>query len=368
MPASDSPSNPLVAALLGGGAPRSLRLSAARGVLPLSRLDLVRILVSLHADLDADIRREAASTFGSVPSDELAALLEDPSTPVEVLSHVAATPAASSVLKEAVLANPVTPAALVITMAPALSPGQVDLILANQTRLIMSPELLACLESLESLTPLQKNRCSEIRRHFLDKPARRPPEPERAGPAAPDAEAPTSRQAVPETAADSPAATTAGGVEEVASAEDALPDAAVSDNVLQKILRMHTAEKIQLAMKGTREERGILIRDASRVVQQAVLESPKLTENEVEGFAKMRTATEEVLRTIAGHRDWVKNYAVLHALTTNPKTPIGMAMNMLSRLTNRDIKLLIADRNVAEALRRHARRVSDARQQGTGKR
>jgi hypothetical protein len=113
-----------------------------------------------------------------------------------------------------------------------------------------------------------------------------------------------------------------------------------------------------VAMKGTREERAVLIRDANKLVCCAVLSSPKLTETEVEGFAKMGSMSEEVLRIIAQTRAWMKRYGVVLALVKNPKTPVALSMNMLARLNDKDVRGLVTDRNVPDVLRLAARKRS----------
>lgn len=117
-------------------------------------------------------------------------------------------------------------------------------------------------------------------------------------------------------------------------------------------------ERMKLAFKGTREQRGQLIRDSNRLVAAAVLSSPKLNESEVEAYAKMGNVSEDVLRTIAANRTWLKNYNITLGLTRNPKTPPGISMNLLRRLNDRDVKAVIKDRNVPEALRLAARRIT----------
>ena len=73
-------------------------------------------------------------------------------------------------------------------------------------------------------------------------------------------------------------------------------------------------------------------------------------------------------RIIAGNREWMKSYAICHSLSVNPKTPVGVAMNLLVRLTSRDLKILGTDKNVAEVIRRHAKKVMDSRNQRSGHR
>lgn len=115
-------------------------------------------------------------------------------------------------------------------------------------------------------------------------------------------------------------------------------------------------ERMKLAMMGTRAQRVQLIRDANKLVSAAVLSSPKLTEPEVEAFAKIATLPEEILRAISMNKVWMKNYGVAAGLTRNPKTPLAIAMQLLQRLNDRDMRALSMDRNVQEALRVAARR------------
>jgi hypothetical protein len=117
------------------------------------------------------------------------------------------------------------------------------------------------------------------------------------------------------------------------------------------------AERMKLAMRGTREQRSVLIRDPNRLVAAAVLSSPKLTETEIEAFARMANVSEEVLRTIAGNRQWTRNYAVVAALARNPKTPATISMPLVGRLNERDLRMLSVDRNVPEGLRIAARKL-----------
>jgi hypothetical protein len=118
---------------------------------------------------------------------------------------------------------------------------------------------------------------------------------------------------------------------------------------------MTVAQRIGLAMKGSREERAILIRDPNKLVSVAVLSSPKMSEPEVESIAKMASISEEILRIIANTRGWMKRYGIVLALARNPKTPVAISMNLLSRLTEKDVRAISTDRNVPEVLRITAR-------------
>jgi hypothetical protein len=145
----------------------------------------------------------------------------------------------------------------------------------------------------------------------------------------------------------------AGDVESAADDED---EDEGHETALQKIAAMSPAARMARAMKGTREERAILIRDPNRIVAVAVLSSPKITQTEVESIAKMANVSEDILRVIGNTRAWLKSYTIVSALTKNPKTPLGISLNLLSRLVEKDLKMLSTDRNIPEVLRIAARK------------
>ena len=129
-----------------------------------------------------------------------------------------------------------------------------------------------------------------------------------------------------------------------------------SETMLQKLQKMDIPHRLKAAMRGSREVRAVLVRDPNKIIAAAVLSSPKVTESEVEGFAKMATVSEDVLRTIGMNRAWLKNYAVVLALTKNPKCPVGLSLNLLNRLNGRDLTGVSNDRNIPDPLRTAARR------------
>ena len=135
---------------------------------------------------------------------------------------------------------------------------------------------------------------------------------------------------------------------------------------VQDLAAMTFPQRLRAAMKGTREQRAILIRDPNKMICSSVLSSPKVSVPEVEGFARMQNVSEDVLRIIGGNRGWLKSYGVLIALTKNPKTPLAMSMSLMSRLQDRDLAKLSVDRNVPEALRIAARKKVVASTSGKG--
>jgi hypothetical protein len=135
------------------------------------------------------------------------------------------------------------------------------------------------------------------------------------------------------------------------------PDEPERLSVIQKIARLTVGERVQCAMKGTKDERFVLIRDGSRVVSLAVLESPKATDTEVESYAAMKNVQEAVLRGIAAKRKFMKKYAIVRALVSNPKTPLDLGLSLLPHLLTVDLKNLSANKNVGETLRKVANKL-----------
>jgi hypothetical protein len=146
------------------------------------------------------------------------------------------------------------------------------------------------------------------------------------------------------------------GLAAIMAAEEEPSNGQVRESTVQKIASLNVAQRMSLAMKGSREERAVLIRDPNKLVAVSVLSSPKLTDSEVESIAKMANVSDEILRIIGFSRAWTKNYAVVHALVKNPKSPVAMSMNFLARLSDKDVRSLSTNRNVADVVRVAARK------------
>jgi hypothetical protein len=128
------------------------------------------------------------------------------------------------------------------------------------------------------------------------------------------------------------------------------------ESIVQELAKMTVVQRLKVAVKGSREARAILVRDNNKMIAAAVMSSPKLTEQEVEGIARMASVSEDVLRIIAHNRIWMKNYKIAHGLVKNPKTPVAVSMNLIQRLNARDLAHLSIDRNVPEPVRIAARK------------
>ena len=125
-------------------------------------------------------------------------------------------------------------------------------------------------------------------------------------------------------------------------------------NTVQKINALDIKGRIQLALKGNKEERALLIRDGTKVVALAVLEAPKLSDGEVEKFASQKNVLEAVLRQIPLKRRFMKNYIVVRNLVANPRTPLDLGLGLMKNLLVTDLKNISANKEVSETIRKLA--------------
>jgi hypothetical protein len=145
-----------------------------------------------------------------------------------------------------------------------------------------------------------------------------------------------------------------GETKKAALAGKAAPEPGKRVNTVQKINALDVKGRIQLALKGSKEERGILIRDGTKVVCLAVLEAPKLSDGEVEKFASQKNVLEAVLRQIPLKRRFMKNYKVVRNLVANPRTPLDLGLGLMKNLLAADLKNISANKEVSETIRKLA--------------
>lgn len=357
--------SPLVARILAADAPEALRLSAARGSLPLPAADLVGIQVRLLADRTPAIAAAARESLGRVGHDALPGILRDPRCTPEVLDHFASTTAITEECLAIVIAHPAVADATLVDLATRGDAASLNLIVTNETRVVTHPPLLAALRANPRLGHADRRRLAELETDLINAAAFRtstvptaapaavvPPPAAEAAPAVAAEAGPLPADPVPEGAEPPPGEAPAEG-EPVY--EELTDEALQRTDAYQRIMRLNVAERQLLAMKGSTEERVILIRDTAKLVAMSVLKNPRLSDTEITRYAAMRNLHEDILRQIASNREWTKAYAVVLNLAKNPKTPPGLTLQFLARLGTRDLKIIAGDKNVAELVRRNAR-------------
>jgi hypothetical protein len=150
------------------------------------------------------------------------------------------------------------------------------------------------------------------------------------------------------------------------AAAEVEPDPVKRKTLMQEVALMNVVQRLTLALKGGRTERLLLIRDPNKLVQRCVLQSPRLTETEVEAFASMTNLSIEVLRTISLTRTFMKNYSVVKNLVNNPKTPLDVSLHLFPRLNATDLMKLTTNKNVPETLRTSSVKLHRKRKMATG--
>ena len=136
-------------------------------------------------------------------------------------------------------------------------------------------------------------------------------------------------------------------------------------SMIRRIMFMTVKDRVKLAMKGDREARGILVRDSNKIVATGVIHNPRITGQEIESISAMRQISDEVLRLIGNNRAWARSYPIIHNLARNPRTPMATAVQILTRIRSKDLKAISLNRNVSEAVRRQAYRLSEMRGQNS---
>jgi hypothetical protein len=304
-----------------GRAPRERKLAICAGGAHLAPADRAELLAVLAGDADEMVSERAQDAILSQPIESFVEAIKREQALPALLSYAGKHLADKPGVCDAMVQNKNCPAEYLIPVVRHLSVIGIQSLMEELDRVSESPALASALEHSTSLTVDQKNQLHELH-----------------GPGAPIDEA---------------------ALAEAAAAAE--PDAARRQTLLQRLAKMTVAQRVQFAIKGGSDARRTLIRDSNKVVQRAVLQSPRLTDQEVEAFASMSSLTDEILRLIANNRNFRKNYTVVRNLINNPKTPIDVSLHMLPILNAIDLKRLTTNKNIPETLRSTANKLHRTR-------
>jgi len=346
---------------------------------------------------NAEIAEAANDTLTSQDSDDLLTAAKGNETSIAVLDYLARFAQGTREIHEAVILNNKTPDEAIAELASSSPDGSLlDLIAMNQQRLVRFPKIIDAILGNSDRSADADRRARETRREFFEKERGAQQIAQelrsRGNSAAAeffesadfsggltvedawliaehievsDAELDNSwlpaeryEELKPETP-DEHAANFKRALEFERIERGEVPPERVT--LIRRVMFMNAKDRMKLAMKGDREARSILIRDSNRVVATAVVQNPRVTDQEVENIAAMRTVADEVLRLIALNRNWARSYSIIHSLVRNPRTPIPTVISTLPRIRTKDLKNLSQNRNVSEATRRQALRLFQAR-------
>jgi hypothetical protein len=401
--------------------PSNLMQSAAKGSLSVPPREMIEILVYLAVH-NRVFSEQAQLTLAGWDEAASRAAASDPKTPKEVLDYLISPKNLRPALLPALLANPSVSEESLLEMAPFAGRDVVEIMLKSD-RVNGSVAILKALFSNHNLSGIQ----SESIRSKIE-PAAPVSVPEVEAPA--EAPVPEEIAASPEEVFQAAATNEVreaenvldegvmaymsehaneiaaeadhgyqpiGGIHEEFSAPDeplAAPAAATASagsgtgaaakkapskkaqlspkeergSALQKIAKLDIKGRIQLAMKGSKEERSLLIRDGTKIVALAVLESPKISDGEVERFATQKNVLEAVLRGIPMKRRFAKNYAVIRNLVFNPRTPLDLSLTLMKNLLVGDLRNLSGNKEISDTVRKLATKMFKQKMESNSKR
>jgi hypothetical protein len=115
--------------------------------------------------------------------------------------------------------------------------------------------------------------------------------------------------------------------------------------------------KIRAATLGDAFIRGEAIRDPLKLVAMAAIKSPGVTDIEAARYARNQALAEDVVRYIAGNRNWTKLYGVKVSLCKNPKAPIAEISRLLPFLRQKDLANVSKSKGVPSAVTAQARKL-----------
>jgi hypothetical protein len=353
-------------------APLPLRMMGAKALVPMAPKEMVTALFMLTFDAEAGVRETAAKSAAGLPDRILSVALRDETIDPPVLEYYAELFAAKDEYVEMLVLNSSTPDTAVRKITVGATERILEIVAQNQLRLLRHADIVRALASNPATRPSTvDNVCDFCVRSGLlleDLPAFRAARRRVHGGSAQDEELAKkvaaeqqAAEAKAEAALEQMGATGPDGAEEKPVAPGSAEEKAEEQkklSIAQQIMRLGVAKKIEWAnKKGNREVRNILLRDPNKLVQLAVIQSPRITEGEVAKVALARTAPMEVLQYIYNNRQLMKNYQIKLNLINNPKTPVGVSMRFLSGLRMAEVKAVAKNKNVPHGLANAAKKL-----------
>ena len=347
----------LLNGILAGQVPRQVRLFAAQGLLPIPREDLLRLQVMLSTDPDDELATLSKASVAEVKPESIVEWVVNYELEPMVLDLLIRLREEESVWVEVARNGNVSDETFRILAKNGPAMVQ-DIVITNQVRIFGCLEILDDLRANSRVTESVLRRVQEFEHEFIEKAIA-------AEEALAAADGPTIEDAlqslrsigahIPELVRLPYLGSDDAGVRE------AVGNAGGNKSAFARLVDMSIQQKVLCALKGTREERSILINSRNRLVVRGVLGSPKLSDAEVEKFASLRTVDTEVLRVIYRNPRWMRRYQVVWQLVANPKTPVELGMRLVNRLNIRDLKRISSSRNINPVIRRTASNFAERR-------
>jgi len=312
----------LRAQICSGHARPEQKLALCAGSIPLAPELQVELLAVLAFDSDLSVAERAQGVLLSQPVQHFLAALARPEVDPHLSAYCSDNLGDKPGIADALAKNPACPTADVTRVAACLTSAGIQALLDNLDRFISDPQLVMAVNKSTAPTAEQRDLLNEMQKGAISM----------------------------------------NEIEEAAAEIE--PDKGKRETLQQKMAHMNVVQRLTLALKGGRSERMFLIRDPNRLVQRCVLQSPRLTDTEVESFSSMTSLPGETLRAISMTRTFMKSYSVVRNLTNNPKTPLDVSLHLFPRLTSTDLAKLCANKNIPETLRSSAVKLHRKRKLG----
>ena len=330
--------HPLAEKVLSGAAPDLARL-AAEGALPLPPAELVAVQAVLAGGGDPELAAAARASLLELPASQVLSLIDEGLDPEP--ARWFALEREESMVTEALLRARWVAPALLEELAPRLSPKLQEILLVRQDAILERPGILDALARNPQISPFSRRRIGELREHLLAR----------------EADAETDVEEIPE---DEPTEEEiAAAIEEARERPDKGGDREELTGLSEAQIRTLPVSVRRSLARTTRGRslRQLLLKDPNPGVALSALKAGGFSDGEIEKIANSRAVVGDVLDEIARRRDWVSRYKVVVALVKNPRTPAGVSVRLLPRVSVRELRLLARDHNVPHAVRSTAERL-----------
>jgi hypothetical protein len=306
-----------------GHARREQKLAICTGSVPLGNEDRAELLAVLASDAEPEISERAQNALLTQPFESFLASAARADADERLFTYCTDSLSEKPGMADTLAKNAACPAAHVARLANRLTAAGVQSLLDNLDRFVSDPQLVIAVANCPGASTEQRELLSNLEK------------------------------------------TAVISAEMAEAAAEAEPDPSKRETLMQRVTHMNVVQRLTLALKGGKSERMLLIKDSNKLVQRCVLQSPRLTDSEVEAFASMSNLSGEILRAISMARIFMKNYTVARNLINNPKTPLDVSLHLFPRLNATDLVKLGANKNIPETLRTSAQKLHRKRKMGT---
>ncbi|MBI5047959.1 MAG: hypothetical protein HZB54_03270 [Deltaproteobacteria bacterium] len=320
---------------------KETRLMAAKAAFPMEPKDMVTLLCMLLGDSDHDVSETAKKSLEGVPADLLLTVLDGDLNPA-VTKAIANIHQRDEAILVMVALNRNTDDETMTFLASNGPENVANIVAENETRLMRNPSLLDALKANPCVGKSVVDRVEA----FLVSIGRPAPKPEDV-PKPAEIEPPSIRETAKE----------ASAIDADLKTEKEAVTEAEKESFYKKVQRMNVAERIKLALLGNKEARDILLKDSNKLISSTVLKNPRITEDEVVKVVNSRSISDDILRQVANNKEWLKKYPVKLGMVNNPKTPLAVAMRLISQLHEKDVQHIAKSKNVSSALSAAAKKI-----------